>query len=172
MEEESQEVKGIDEVTRAKIFEVFANSSYDATTPALLADIYEKRFDKLSVLIISIPGATKIARRMKLAKKLGSGIKLIYTSCLQAGLRKPKYIEGADSVKVIFYFMPVPDRSISANEQILKLFARYDIVDSMIVANYLGVSRNTAIRKLRPLLINKKIYKISKGSTTKYSLPP
>lgn len=50
------------------------------------------------------PNIAKIARRSGYMEKLGTGINLIFESCRTAKLKAPEFIEGSDSVKVIFYF--------------------------------------------------------------------
>lgn len=57
IDDNSREVIGIDDKTRDRINSEFPNSLYDATSPALLAEIYEQRFDDESVMIIEVPFA-------------------------------------------------------------------------------------------------------------------
>src|SRR5438105_3202387 len=55
----TREIVGVDHKTRDRIYDELPNSLYDATSPSLLAEIYEKRFDKASVVIIEIPSSIK-----------------------------------------------------------------------------------------------------------------
>lgn len=65
----------------------------------------------------------RIARKMHLMEKPGSGIRLIFNSCRQAGIRKPEFNENGDYVKVIFYFERTPlNRADLTEEDILKMF--------------------------------------------------
>jgi len=116
------------------------------------------------------PNLAKIGRRFGLIEKLGTGIRVIMDSCRHAGLRKPEYIEGADSVKIIFYFMPAEDASTSYDEKLLALFNMHNEVKLRDVEMYLNVSRNTATRKLNPLIKAGKIVRIGKGPAVKYLL--
>ena len=50
------------------------------------------------------PAIAKIAHKMGLIEKLGSGIRLIFDSCQKMHLKKPVYSEDGDFVKVTFYF--------------------------------------------------------------------
>lgn len=59
VDDKSRKVIGVDENIRNRIYEEFPNSLYDATRPNLIAEIYEKRFDNLSVIIIEIPYCNK-----------------------------------------------------------------------------------------------------------------
>ena len=116
------------------------------------------------------PVIGKIARRMEYIEKLGSGINVIFASCKIAGLKAPEFYEGADSVKIIFYFLT--ERSImdSDEENILKLFSRFSEVTISDIMKFLNVSRNTATRKLSKLLDSGKIDRTGKGPAVKYRL--
>src|SRR5690348_11951419 len=59
VDDKSREILGIDDAIRDRVYDEFPNSLYDATSPNLLAEIYEKRFDDLSVIIIEIPNSIK-----------------------------------------------------------------------------------------------------------------
>ncbi len=50
------------------------------------------------------PHIARIAHRMGLVEKLGSGIRLIFDSCEEALIKKPTYHEGNDTVTITFYF--------------------------------------------------------------------
>lgn len=116
------------------------------------------------------PVIGKIARRMEYIEKLGSGINVIFESCKVAGLRAPEFYEGADSVKIIFYFSTEMSVMNSDEENILKLFSRCSEVTISDIMKFLNVSRNTATRKLSKLLDSGKIDRTGKGPAVKYRL--
>ncbi len=116
------------------------------------------------------PIIARIARRLGLVEKLGSGIRLIFDSVRKAGLRKPEYHEEGDFVKIVFFFEPERSPGISSEEAILKLAKMKGALSNKDVKNHLGVSRNTTIRKLNLLVKNGKLVRRGKGAAVKYYL--
>jgi len=116
------------------------------------------------------PTLVRISRRFGLVEKLGTGIRLILESCSKAGIKKPEFIEGADSVKVVFYFLPTDEQSSSDETNLLALFKFRDEVKLSDVEKHLNVSRNTATRKLNKLIKDGKIRRQGKGPAVKYVL--
>ena len=115
------------------------------------------------------PVLVRLARHMGLIETLGTGIRLIFDSCYKAGIRAPVYHEEGDFVKLIFYFQPHLDKK-SDREKILAFIKFTKQTTAGEVANYLSVSRNTAIRKLNALVKENHLLKIGKGPTVKYTL--
>lgn len=116
------------------------------------------------------PHLAKLARRLGMIEKLGTGIKLMQDSCKKAGVKNPEFIEGADSVKVIFYFLPAEDKNLSDEERILTLFKMQPELSLKEIEEFLAVSRNTATRKLNLLVKNHKILRVGKGPAVRYLL--
>ena len=116
------------------------------------------------------PVIAKIARKMGLAEKMGSGIRLIFDSIKKAKLRKPEYHEEGDFVKIIFFFEPDSNPSMSSEETILNLIKMKGELTIKDVVNHLKVSRNTATRKLNLLLQKGKLIRRGKGSAVRYYL--
>ena len=115
------------------------------------------------------PTIANIARRHRYMEKLGTGISLILGSCKKAGLKAPEFIEGADSVKIIFHFIPDIKSIIPEENNILNLFKIYDEINASNVIELLNVSRNTATRKLNKLVKSGILQRIGKrGPGTKY----
>jgi len=77
-------------------------------------------------------------------------------------------LQGSDSVKVIFSFFPSEEGYSSDEEKLLALFSSRKEVKLAEVEEYLGVSRNTATRKLNQLIKAKKIRREGKGPGVKY----
>ena len=116
------------------------------------------------------PHLARIARRFGLIEKLGTGIRLMFESCKKAGLKTPVFIEGADSVKVIFYFMPSEEINSSDEDQLLSLFNIREEIQINHVQTYLNISRNTATRRLGRLVESGHIRRIGKGPAVRYLL--
>ncbi|OGT56082.1 MAG: hypothetical protein A3F14_00560 [Gammaproteobacteria bacterium RIFCSPHIGHO2_12_FULL_43_28] len=116
------------------------------------------------------PNLARVARRFGLVEKLGTGIRVILESCQEAGLQKPEYIEGADSIKVIFHFLPAEDKFSTDNAKLLALFNMRGEIKLGEVEKYLNVSRNTATRKLNQMIESGKIIRQGKGPAVKYIL--
>lgn len=114
------------------------------------------------------PTLARIARQFGIIEKLGTGIKLIFDSCSKARIKKPEYIESADSVKVIFYFLPVENIESSEQENLLLLFETKREISIGDVEQYLNISRNTATRKLNELIKTGKIQRTGKGPAVRY----
>ena len=116
------------------------------------------------------PNLARIARRLGLVEKLGTGIRLMFESCANAGIAKPVFIEGADSVKVIFSFLPAEKEYASDEEKLLELFQARPELKPHEVEEYLHISRNTATRKLNILLKSGKIRREGHGPAVRYIL--
>lgn len=116
------------------------------------------------------PTLARIARRSGIIEKLGTGIRIILECCSKAGIVKPEFIEGSDSVKVIFSFLPTEKEYSSYEEKLLALFNMRDEVKLGDVEKYLNVSRNTATRKLNQLIEAGKIRRLGKGPAVRFKL--
>lgn len=116
------------------------------------------------------PHLTKIARRMKLIEKLGTGIKLILDECAAAGLKKPTFNEDGDFFKLTFSFEPDLNQTDSDEEKILKLLKFHEEATINQVMDALNVSRNTATRKLNKLIESGLIMREGKGPAVRYVL--
>ncbi len=55
----TKKLLGVTDKERDRLYDEFPNSLFDSTSPSLLAQIYEKRLNDLSVLIIEIPISPK-----------------------------------------------------------------------------------------------------------------
>lgn len=55
----SREIIGIDEDTRSRVYDEVPNSIYDATSPSLLVQVYEKHIQDVGVMIIEVPASIK-----------------------------------------------------------------------------------------------------------------
>jgi ATP-dependent DNA helicase RecG len=114
------------------------------------------------------PHIARIAHRMSLVEKLGSGIRLIFDSCKASGLKQPQYMEGEDSVKVTFFFERIRRVDQSDENAIASLIETHPEVSIAEVMKYLNVSRNTATRKLNNLVNQKRLIRVGKGPSVRY----
>lgn len=115
------------------------------------------------------PHLARIARRLHLVEKLGSGIKLIFNECKKMGLKKPQYVEDGDFVKVIFEFSPDIENKQTDEESILKLISMRHEISITDVITLLNVSRNTATRKLNNLLDENRVKRHGRGPAVRYT---
>ncbi|MBF0207100.1 MAG: putative DNA binding domain-containing protein [Oligoflexia bacterium] len=110
------------------------------------------------------PTIAKFARMYKLIEKLGSGIRLIFDSCKEAGIRKPVFYEGGDFVKIIYFFGPELGDDLTCEEKIIQLgksLGEFRIKD---LVERIGFSRNTATRKMNTLVMQKLFDRHGKGA--------
>ncbi len=114
------------------------------------------------------PVIARIAHKMGLIEKLGSGIRLIFDSCKAVGLKIPRYNEDGDFVKVTFRFELEKNIQKTDKESILILANTKKDFTINDVMNFLGVSRNTATRKLNKLIQEEKILRYGKGPSVRF----
>lgn len=116
------------------------------------------------------PVLVRLAYQLKLIETRGTGIRLIYDSCKKAGIRKPLYSDDGDFVKVVFYFEPDVNAYDDEGDSIIAYLRLSKQVTAQQIADYLSVSRNTAIRKMVNLINQGKVKKIGKGPSVRYQL--
>jgi len=114
------------------------------------------------------PTIARIAHKMGLVEKLGSGIRLIFDSCKKIRLKKPIYSEEGDFVKIIFYFQYEKNLEQSDEDNILELAKIKGEIVIGDIMNQLNISRNTATRKTNNLIKQNKIVRIGKGPSTRF----
>ncbi len=113
----------------------------------------------------------RMAHKMGIIEKLGSGIRMIFESCEQNKMMKPEFKEDGDYVKVIFYFHPAKDLKKSDRELIMELLHEKQIVTIREMVDYSGRSKNTIFKVLNTLLEKGMVKRIGKGRATRYILP-
>ncbi|OFZ81314.1 MAG: hypothetical protein A2583_10325, partial [Bdellovibrionales bacterium RIFOXYD1_FULL_53_11] len=114
------------------------------------------------------PTIARLARQHKLIEKLGSGVRLIYDLCKKEGLKKPVFNEDGDFVKITFFFEKQADQSLSVEENILQLGHQYKELRISDITTKLGISRNTATRKLNRLLEQGICVRTGKGPSVRF----
>ena len=70
------------------------------------------------------PHIARLAHRMGLVEKLGSGIRLIFDSCEEVFIRKPTFQEGNDTVKITFYFEEIKQEKQSDEDLIFTILKK------------------------------------------------
>ena len=114
------------------------------------------------------PNLARIARKMNIIEKQGTGIKLIFDQCKDAKIKKPEYREDGDFVKLIFYFSPDVSNDQDLEVVLLDMIKRNGYVTANDVMNICDVSRNTATRRLNQLIKKKKIKRVGHARGVKY----
>ena len=114
------------------------------------------------------PTIARIAHKMGLIEKPGSGIRLIFDSCKKIHLKKPTYSEEGDFVKITFYFQREKNMEKSDEDNILELAKMKKEITVGDIMNQLSISRNTATRKINSLIKQNKIVRVGKGPSTRF----
>jgi ATP-dependent DNA helicase RecG len=112
----------------------------------------------------------KIARKMHLMEKLGTGIRLIFDSCRKAGLRRPEYNESGDFVKLTFFFERSPRMAEATETEIMEIAKKLDALRPSDVSREYNVSRNTVSRRLEALVRKKLLKRYGKGAGVYYEI--
>lgn len=116
------------------------------------------------------PNLAKLARKIRMIEKFGTGIRLIFQECKKAKLRAPEYHEEGDFVKIVFSFEPDISMLKDDDTAILEFIKMNDSVAAIEVATFLGITRNSAARKIRGLVNSHKIVRVGQGRATRYRL--
>jgi len=113
-------------------------------------------------------------RKKGYMEKQGIGITLIISSCLQAGLEEPRFMELENHVKVTIYKKVKEKRCAQAHldlynqETMRSHFLARGLFTSLEVAQYLGRSQSMAKKELLEMQQQQIIEKVGKGRATKY----
>ncbi len=145
--------------------EVFSPGNFPGP---LKADQLEMGFTYVRNAVIG-----RVFREAKLIEKLGSGLRILFTSFRERGLPTPQIIEGNGFVKAI---LPRPGTKRISHKKIdpfIELNRLFHIADEISVGDImkeLEVSKATATRVVSSLLEEGKVLRIGKGSSTRYTL--
>ena len=112
----------------------------------------------------------RVSRKINLIERLGTGIKLIFSSCKKSGLSDPVYNEDGDFVKLTFPFQKKPVETVLSDEKILNLANQKGHIKPSDLREIFDVSRNTVTRKLSGLVKSGKLVKHGKGAGTFYQI--
>ncbi len=116
--------------------------------------------------------AARIARKMRLIEKLGTGIRLIFDSCRHAGLKTPEYSEDGDYVKTTFFFQKVATQELLSSASILSIVEKEGELKPRDLTKHCGVFRCSISRKLAQLAKEGSLQRIGKraGILSKFRL--
>ncbi len=113
------------------------------------------------------PNLARLARKYRLVETLGSGIRLIFDSCKRQHLKKPEFDASGDFVKLTFHFKEIDINSssdISDEEGIIQLGEKLGEIRIKNIIENIGISRNTATRKMNALIKKKLFKRYGKGA--------
>ncbi len=110
----------------------------------------------------------KFARKLRLIEKLGSGVPLIFSSCINRGLKKPQYFSTGDFVKLVFYFEKELRKGVNIKHTIMEMLDEYGQLKTKDVLSKVSVSRNTVTNAFNTLIREKKIQRIGEGRGVVY----
>lgn len=116
------------------------------------------------------PTLARMAHKMGLIEKLGSGLRLMMDSCAQAKIALPEFSEDGDYVKVIFRFQPLVTAVESDEERVLALLRLREAVKIHDIIAHLERSRTTVFKVLNRLVEKKLVQSVGKGPATRYAL--
>jgi ATP-dependent DNA helicase RecG len=173
------------EALREAIINALAHRKYSIPGPVKIA-LYDDRLELFSpggfpglISITNLGDGTtflrnivvaRIARKMHLMEKLGTGIRLIFDSCRQEGLRQPEYNESGDFVKLTFFFEHVPRAAEITESAIIEMARNVEVLRPSDVSRKYDVSRNTVSRRLNALVHKKLLKRFGKGAGVFYQL--
>ena len=113
------------------------------------------------------PSLTRLARKYKLVETLGSGIRVIFESCKRQHLKRPEFDASGNFVKLIFYLKKLSkddSSDISNEDKIIQLGKKLGEIRIKDIIEDIGVSRNTATRKMNTLIKRKLFKRYGKGA--------
>jgi len=116
------------------------------------------------------PALGRMAHKMGIIEKLGSGIKLIFDSCRASKIVPPTFSEDGDYVKVNFEFKILKSKEKSDEEILMDLFKAKLTLNIHEMIDHLGLSKNTTFKVLHCLIDQGLVKRIGKGKNTRYSL--
>ena len=140
IDDKTRQSIGIEDKERDRLYDDFPSSLYDSTSPSLFAQIYEQRFDDLSVLIIEIPLSPKKPYFLKI-EGIPNGIYVRAGSNTRRAT--PEYIEDLmrESKRINFDEEIVQeDVSILSKELISGFYRRQGNIKRMITDKIIAIS--------------------------------
>ncbi len=112
----------------------------------------------------------RMAHKMGIIEKLGSGIKMIFDSCRTSKIVAPTFSEDGDYVKVVFEFKTVKNERKPDEEVLLDYFKTKPVLNIHEMIDHLDLSKNTTFKVLHKLIDQGLVKRIGKGRNTRYTL--
>lgn len=116
------------------------------------------------------PIVGRMAHKMGIIEKLGSGIKLIFDSCRASKIVPPVFSEDGDYVKIKFEFKILKNMDKPDEEILMDLFKVKLTLNIHEIIDHLGLSKNTIFKVLHRLIDQGLVKRIGQGKNTRYSL--
>lgn len=170
---------------REALLNAIIHRNYHIKAPIKIA-IYEDRIEihspggfpgpllssnlKAGITYLRNPTLCKIFRESGYVEKLGTGLIAIFESYEQEGLADPQIIEGENFVKSILprvLKLAFPD---SEEQELSKLFSLSSEISIEDVQRILGVSRQTASRKMNRYIKQGLVKRLGKTRSTRFTL--
>jgi ATP-dependent DNA helicase RecG len=171
---------------REALLNLIVHRNYHLRSPSKIA-IYDDRveffspgqvpgqFDVSNLLsgisYLRNPAICKIFREANYIEKLGSGFITIFTTCKKYGLKSPVVIDGGTFVKCIL-FREHEEVEVAGKDsdvaKIIRLFESREEYTANQIAQFLGVSHTTVVRRLNTMLKLGTIVKLGERRSTRY----
>jgi ATP-dependent DNA helicase RecG len=170
---------------REALLNLIVHRNYHLRSPSKIA-IYDDRieffspgqvpgqFDVTNLLsgisYLRNPAICKIFREANYIEKLGSGFITIFTSCKTRGLKTPLVIDGGTFVKCVLYRQNEITKVDTKDDitQINELFTSRNELTANEIAQLLGISHTTVIRRLNSMIQLGLIVRIGVRKNTRY----
>lgn len=123
---------------------------------------------KTGITYLRNPLICKILREAKYVEKLGTGLIAIFTSYEERGLVDPKVIEGENYVKVTLPRVYKKKLPKIEGKDLEKLYTHSSEISIEDVQKTLGISRQTASRKMNQLIEQGLVERIGKTRAIRY----
>jgi ATP-dependent DNA helicase RecG len=114
------------------------------------------------------PLLAKFARRMRLAEKLGSGVRAMIEACAKDHIVPPEFFEGGDYVKVVFSMKRLKNPATSLQKIVEEIMNQEDVFRVRDILERTTASRNTITNLLNKLAKKKIIKRHGKGAGVYY----
>lgn len=112
----------------------------------------------------------RVARKLGLLEKRGTGIKIMLEEAKNHHLKPPNFIEGGDFIKVLFFSekSEQPEVEMTEWQLVQKLFEENPSITSQQVAQHLEVSKVTALKYLNQWIKEGFLKKKGHGPRSRY----
>ena len=125
---------------------------------------------KCGITYLRNPMICKLFRESGYVEKLGTGLITIFDSYEERGLLEPKIVEGENNVKSILPRVLKKVTTNLADKELEKLFAISSVISTDDVQKILGVSRQTASRKMNKYIEQGIVERTGKTRSIRYKI--
>jgi ATP-dependent DNA helicase RecG len=114
------------------------------------------------------PLLAKFARRLRLAEKLGSGIRAMIDSCRISQIKQPEFFEDGDYVKVVLSTERVKSPTEDLDDTIRRFLDEFHEIRIRDIAKRTSASRNTITNTLNKMIKEKFVKRHGRGAGVYY----